>query len=62
MFLGFVNTKTSNNYKLLSIHNLPILFYQLLPFSGEKCILPHFSENKQSSDPQSLCKVREIQL
>ena len=32
MFLGFKNTKITNNHKLLSPINLPLLFYQPLPF------------------------------
>ena len=30
MFLGFINTKISNKHKLLSLSNLPLLFYQSL--------------------------------
>lgn len=32
MFLGIINTKISNNRKLLSISKLPLLFHQPLPF------------------------------
>ena len=39
MFLGFINTKTSNKHKLLSLSNLLLLFYQPLP-SEEKFTLP----------------------
>ena len=35
MFLGFINTKTNNKYKLLSLSNLPLLFYQSLLFLGK---------------------------
>ena len=35
MFLKFMNTITSNKHKLLSLSNLPLLLYLLLPFLGE---------------------------
>ena len=35
MFLGFINTKISNNHNLLSLSNFFVLFYQSLPFWGK---------------------------
>ena len=40
MFLEFINTKTSNIHKLLSFSNLPLLFYQPLPFLGKNVLSP----------------------
>ena len=40
MFLEFINTITSNKYKLLSFSNLPLLFYQPIPFLGKIYPLP----------------------
>ena len=40
MFLGFINTKTSNKHKLLFLSNLPLLFYQPLPFLGKMYLPP----------------------
>ena len=54
------NPEISIKHKLLSL-NLPLLFYQPLSF-GEKCTLPPFLENKQSSNPYSLWNVGEMQL
>ena len=61
MVIGFINTKISNKDKLLSLSNLPPLFYQQLPSLG-KMNTPHFLENKQNSNPNLLCNVGEIQL
>ena len=54
------NPEISIKHKLLSL-NLPLLFYQPLSF-GEKCTLPPFLENKQSSNPYSLWNMGEMQL
>ena len=35
MFLGFISRKVSNKHKLLSLNNLPPLFYQPLSFWGK---------------------------
>ena len=35
MFLEFINTVTSNKRKLLSLSNLPLLFYHPVPFLGK---------------------------
>ena len=62
MFLGFINTKITYNYKLLSISNLHSSTILLAsPFFGEKCSLSHFLENKHNSNPHTLCKVGVIQ-
>ena len=61
MFLGFTNRNISNNDKLLSISNLPLLFYHPLSFGG-KCTFPHFLNNKQNSNPHLLWKIEETQL
>ena len=42
MLLRFINKKTSNKHKLLSLSNLSLLFYLNLSLFGEKCTLPHF--------------------
>ena len=51
----------SNNHNLLSISNLPPLFYQHLPLLGEM-YPPSLLENKKNSSPHLLCSMREIQL
>ena len=55
MFLGFTNTKISNNHKLVSLSNLPLLFHVPLPFWGKNVPpLKNCLENRQNSN---LCKV-----
>ena len=51
MFLGFTDTKISNNHKLLSFNNLLLLFYQALPFQGKNLPPP----------PNCLKKKAELQ-
>ena len=41
MFLGFINTKVSIKYKLLSL-KLPLLLYQPLSFLGKNVASPIF--------------------
>ena len=48
MFLGFTNTKISNNHKLLSHNNLSFL--------GEK-FSPYFFKIRQNSNHHPLCKM-----
>ena len=38
---GFINTKTSNKHKLLSLCNLPLLFYQPPSFLEKNLLSPH---------------------
>ena len=63
MILGFINTKISNNYKLLSFNNLhSSTILPTSPFIGEKCTLSHFLGNIQNSNLHSLCEVGEFQM
>ena len=62
IYLGLINTKISNKYKLNSLTNLPVLFYQLLTFWVKNVPSLFFLENKQNSNPYPLCKVGETQL
>ena len=63
MFLGFINTKISNNHRLPSLRNFHAsTIFSTSSFLGERYALPHFLENKQNSNPIPLCKVGEIQL
>ena len=63
MFLGYIYTKISNNHKLVSLSNLhSSIILPTISFFGEKCIFPHFFDNKWNFNPHRLCKVGEIQL
>ena len=44
MFLRFINTKINKKHKLLSLNNLPLLFYQPLHFLRKMYLLPFFEE------------------
>ena len=54
MFLGFIKTNTSNKHKLVSLSNLPLLFYQPFLFWGK------YVPSSHSWNPSPLIKGGEV--
>ena len=62
MFLEFINTITSNKHKLLSFSNLPLLFYQPVPFLGKMYPLPIFGHPLIEAGGRNFQKLSHLWL